>query len=87
MRAKICLYTEKFKDPMKVTSVGTFPVILVKLATPPLTIKQSLIFSKMGENESIFGHKIARGSRSRVLRNSYLEGFFHTVPSFFGLHC
>ena len=25
--------------------------------------------------------------RSRVLRNSYLEGFFHTVPSFFGLHC
>ena len=63
MRAKICLYTEKFKDPMKVASVGTFPVILVKLATPPLTIKQSLIFRKMGENESIFGHKIARGSR------------------------
>ena len=35
MRAKTCLYTEKFKDPMKVTSVGTFPVILVKLATVP----------------------------------------------------
>ena len=53
---------------MKVTSVGTFPVILVKLATPPLTIKQSWIFSKMGGNESFFGHNIARGSGDEKMK-------------------
>ena len=26
-------------------------------------------------------------ARSRVLRNNYLEGLFHTVPSSFVLHC
>ena len=88
---------------MEVKSVGTFPVILLKLATPPLPPQQSWIWSKMDENECFFGHNIARGSggttgwtQSRTKKLSlgagfYVtiawKGFFHTVPSSFVLHC
>ena len=34
---------------MEVKSFGAFPVILVKLATPPLPPQQSWILNKMGE--------------------------------------
>ena len=46
---------------MKVDSVGTFSVILVKVATPPLPPKQSWI---LGGNDCIFGLNIARGKRA-----------------------
>ena len=36
---------------MEVKSVGTFPVILVKLVTPPLPLQTKLILSTMGGNE------------------------------------
>ena len=45
-----------------VKSVGTFPVILVKLVTPPLPPQTKLILSTMGGNECFFGHNIAGGS-------------------------
>ena len=58
---------EKFAT-MEVKSVGTFPLILLKLALappppppPPSHPKQSWIWSKMGENECFFCHNIARG--------------------------
>ena len=46
---------------MEVKSVGTFPVILVKVATPPLPPKQSWILSKMDGNECFFSQNIASG--------------------------
>ena len=87
---------------MEVKSVGTFPVILVKVATPPLPPKQSWILSKMDGNECFFGQNIASGSggdhrmnpkpikkivfRSRVLPNNYMKGLFRAVTSDFVLH-
>ena len=46
---------------MEVKSVGTFPVILVKLVTLPFHPKQSWILNTMGGNESFFGHNIPVG--------------------------
>ena len=40
-----------------VKSVGTFPVILVKLVTPPLPPQTKLILSTMGGNECFFWPK------------------------------
>ena len=51
---------------MEVKSVGTFPVILVKVATPPLPPKQSWILSKMDGNECFFGQSIAGGGGGGV---------------------
>ena len=42
-----------------VKSVGTFPVILVKLATPPLPPQTKSNFEQMGGNGSFFSHNIA----------------------------
>ena len=48
---------------MKVKSVRTFAVILVKLATPPLPPKTKLNFEQnWAERGAFFGHKIAGGS-------------------------
>ena len=84
---------------MKVKSVRTFAVILVKLATPPLPPKTKLNFEQnWAERGAFFGHKIAGGSGgddglnpkiviwSRVLRSNYLKELFRTVPSSFVLH-
>ena len=85
----------------EVKSVGTFPVILVKLATPPLPPYAKL---NLGWKWVLFRPNVAGVGewgkpldepkanqkiviRSRVLCNNYLEGFFHTVPSSLGLHC
>ena len=73
---------------MEVKSVGTFPVILVKLVTPPLPPKTKLNF----EQNFWGGLNIAGGGGgwTRVLRDNNLEGFFthtHTLPSSFVLHC
>ena len=45
---------------MEVKSAGTFPVILVKLATPPLPPHTML--NKLGGNESFLGPKITGDS-------------------------
>ena len=48
---------------MEVKSVRTFPVILVKLATPPLSPQTKLNFEQnWAERSAFFGHKIAGGS-------------------------
>ena len=48
---------------MEVKSVGTFPVILLKLATPPLPPQTKLNLEKNGWNwVLVFGHNIARRS-------------------------
>ena len=74
---------------MEVKSFGAFPVILVKLATPPLPPQQSWILNKMGEIICWAGEGGGRvGGRreepktdqkivisSRVLCNNYLEAF------------
>ena len=80
----IGLFENQAPQPtMEVKSVGTFPVILLKLVTPPLPShpKQSWIWSKMGENEwgdnginPELNKKLS--IRSRVLRNNCLEGLF-----------
>ena len=82
--------------------MGTFPVILLKLAAPPLPPQTKLNFEQNGWKWVLFGHNFAGGSggstdepkaepkmvvRSRVLRNNYLEGLFHRFPSTFFLHC
>ena len=88
---------------MEVKSIGIFPVILLKLATPPLPPQTKLNLEKNGGNECFFRPQHCWGKwgddgmnpklnkiivvRSRVLRNNYLEGLFHTVPSSFVLHC
>ena len=47
---------------MEVKSVGTFPVILLKLATPPLPPQTKLNLEQNGWNWVLFfGHNIARG--------------------------
>ena len=46
---------------MEVKSVRTFPVILVKLVTPPLPPQTKLILSTMGGNECFFGPQHCRG--------------------------
>ena len=83
---------------MAVKSVGTFPVILVKLATPPLPPQTKLNFEQNGwkwvlatallgggQHEPKADQKIV--FRSKVLPNNYMEGLFHTVPSCFVLYC
>ena len=88
---------------MEVKIVGTFPVILLKLATPPLPPQTKLNFAQNGWKWVLFLVTTLLGGvgrrrdepkaeqkivvRSRVLRNNYLEGFFHTVPISFVLHC
>ena len=48
---------------MEVKSVRTFPVILVKLATPPLPPQTKLNFEQTwAERSAFFGYKIAGGS-------------------------
>ena len=46
---------------MEVKSVRTFPVILVKLVTPPLPPQTKLILSTMGGNECFFWPQHCRG--------------------------
>ena len=46
---------------MEVKSDRTFPVILVKLVTPPLPPQTKLILSNMGGIESFFWPKHCRG--------------------------
>ena len=88
---------------MEVKSVGTFPVILLKLATPPLPPQTKLNLEQNGWKWVLFLATTLLGEvggrrdepkaeqkivlRSRVLRNYCLEGLFHTVPSSFVLHC
>ena len=48
---------------MEVKSVGTFTVILLKLATPPLPPQTKLNLEQNGfKLSAFFGHNIARGS-------------------------
>ena len=88
---------------MEVKSVGTFPVILLKLATPPLPPQTKLDLEQNGWKWVLFWATTLLGEvggrrdepkaeqkivlGSRVLRNYCLEGLFHTVPSSFVLHC
>ena len=46
---------------MEVKSVRTFPVILVKLVTPPLPPQTKLSLSTMGGNECLFWPQHCRG--------------------------
>ena len=49
---------------MEVKSVGTFPVLLLKLATPSLPPPNKVGFgAKWVKMSAFFGHNIARGSR------------------------
>ena len=82
---------------MDVKSVGTFPVILLKLATPPLPPQTKLNLEQNGWKWVLFLATTLLGEvggrrnelkaeqkivhRSRVLCNNCLEGRFHTVPS------
>ena len=83
---------------MEVKSVGTFSVILLKLANPPLPPQSKFILSKMGGRpqhcwEKLGGRRDELKAKQKivvrrwVLRNNYLEGLFHTVASSFVLHC
>ena len=75
---------------MEVKSFGAFPVILVKLATPPLPPQQSWILNKMGEiicwaGEG--GEEWEDGGRNpKRIKKLLLAAEFY-VPSSFGLHC
>ena len=73
---------------MEVKSFGTFPVILVKLATPLLPPQTKLNFEQSGWNHLLGGGGGRVGGRreepktdqkivisSRVLCNNYLEAF------------
>lgn len=88
--------TNKCIATTEVKSVGTFPMILVKLATSPLPTQTILNFeqSPLGVTALSWGEGGGekRGFpkiviRSKVLCNNYLQGFLHRVPSSFGLHC
>ena len=46
---------------MEVKSVGTFPVILIKLVTPPFPLQTNLILEQNGCKWVLFGHNIAHG--------------------------
>ena len=88
---------------MDVKSAGTFPVILLKLVTPPLPPQTKLNLEQNGRKWVLFLATTLLGEvggqrnepkaeqnivrRSRVLCNNCLEGRFHTVPSSFVLHC
>ena len=88
---------------MEVKSVRTFPVILVKLVTPPLPPQTKLILSTMGGNECFFGPQHCRGGGSGerwdeskvdqkiVIRSRVTiilcNRLFHTVPSSLVSHC
>ena len=51
----------------EVKSVGTFPVILLKLATPPLPPPNKVEFgAKWVKMSAFFGHNIAVGSGGRT---------------------
>ena len=87
---------------MEVKSVGTFPVILLKLVTLPLPPQTKLNLEQNGWKCVLFLATTLLGEvggrrdktqsrtkivlRSRVLRNNCLEGLFHTVWSSFDLH-
>ena len=82
-----------------VKSVGTFPVILVKLVTPPLPPQTKLILSTMGGNECFFWPQHCwrewgdDGMNPRQIENCHQEQsaicnrLFHTVPSSLVPHC
>ena len=92
-----------FESSMEVKSVGIFPVILLKLATPPLPPQTKLNLDQNGWKWVLFLATTLLGEvggrrdepkaeqkivlRDRFLRNNCLEGLFHTVPSYFVLHC
>ena len=53
-RGKEIIRAELFKAAMEVKSVGTFPVILLKLATPPLPPQTKLNLEQNGWNWVLF---------------------------------
>ena len=88
---------------MEVKSVGTFPVMLLKLATPPLPPQTKLNLEQNGWKWVLFfGHNIARGKWGDDGKNpkpnkklSLGEGSYVTIawkgfshsPNSFVLHC
>ena len=86
---------------MEVKSVGTFPVILVKLVTRPLPPQTKLILSTMGGNECFFWPQHCwrewgdDGMNPKQIKKLSLGAecyklcnrLFHTVPSSLVPHC